>query len=350
MVRFSDIVDGGDKKGKEDSPTSEEQILDEKARMSTTEIMLPKGAAGLWEEMPLEERYGEEVKELYDDLLKRALEVRERVEKDEGITHSPILTLLHRIIDEDLIDALYEYAMSAPGDDELPSHSLCVTFASLKVAKGMGYDTKELLRLGLAAFLENVGMYRIPDAILNKEERLTSGDLEVIRKHPETSRQILSRMGDVFQWVAVVASQIHERSDGTGYPKGLKGEEILEAASVIGLIDTYMAMIRNRPYREKYIQTEAVKSILELSRGKFPGRVVKEFLNHISLFPVNTYVKLNNNSIGRVISTDKRQPLRPSIEILYDGLGHKMEPSKRISLAGAPLLHIVDTIDERDLP
>ena len=138
--------------------------------------------------------------------------------------------------------------------------------------------------------------------------------------------------------------------DGSGYPRGLKGEEILEFASIIGLVDTYMAMIRNRPYRSKYMQTEAVKAIIELGQGRFPPRVFKEFLDQVSLFPVNTCVKLNNNSIGRVLSTEKTQPLRPTLELLYDGLAQKMEKPRIVRLSKQPLLHIIGAVDERDFP
>ena len=86
-----------------------------------------------------------------------------------------------------------------------------------------------------------------------------------------------------------------------------------------------------------------------LGKGKFPARVVKEFLNQISLFPVNSYVKLNNGSIGRVISTNKEQPMQPVIELILDGLGKKLEKKAIIRLSDSPLLHIVGTTNEEDL-
>ena len=74
------------------------------------------------------------------------------------------------------------------------------------------------------------------------------------------------------------------------------------------------------------------------------------FLNQISLFPINTHVTLNNKSIGRVVSTDRKQPLRPTIEVLYDSQGKKLSTRKVIHLAENPLLYIVNSINEKDLP
>ncbi|MBW2615485.1 MAG: hypothetical protein JRD02_04830 [Deltaproteobacteria bacterium] len=325
MVRFSDILED-DKKEGEGAPSSEPEQVDEsqqedprikEVRMTDSQILSPEETPNFSDPFSTN-RYSEDVKTYYAGLLEKAVEIRDRVKANQGLSHSPILSLLHDIIDQDLIDQLYEYALSFPSDDELPVHSISVTLASLKVGKGTGYDTKKLLRLGFTAFLENVGMYKLPDHILKKTGKLSPDEIAVIRKHPEFSAQIFSGMGEVFKQLGEVAVQVHERSDGSGYPRGLKGEEISEAASIIGLIDVYMAMIKNRPYRDKYIQTQAVKSVLEFGKGKFPPNVVKAFLNQISLFPVNTHVKLNNGSIGRVISTDQRQPMRPTIELLYD--------------------------------
>jgi len=291
----------------------------------------------------------EKVKALHHGLLENATAVRDRVKGNEKLETSELLSLLQSVISEDCVDELYEYGILRTSDEELPSHILAVTLGSLKVGKGLRYDAKDLLKVGFAAFLENVGMYKIPDSILLKKEELRKDEADILRRHPETSARILEQMSGSFQWIAEVALQTHERSDGSGYPKGLKGEEISEIASIIGIMDTYMAMIQNRPYREKIIQTEVVKYIIGPGKGKFPPRVVRAFLDQISLFPLNTYVKLNNDTIGRVISTDKTQPLRPTVEICCDALGQKMDKPKTIRLAQSPLLHVVGAIDERNL-
>ena len=147
-----------------------------------------------------------------------------------------------------------------------------------------------------------------------------------------------------------MALQIHERSDGSGYPKGLRGKEIYELSSIIGMVDVYTAMIKRRPYRDKLVQTDVIKYIIKDARAQFPPRIMKVFLNLISLFPVNTYVRLNNNFIGRVRSTDIRNPLRPTIELHSDGHAGKMENREVINLSENPLLFIVESIHEKELP
>ena len=348
MVQFSDIIG----KSFEKKPKAPASTSGDKGGKQSPGNLQFSGKADLMGHSDLiaAEREKAHVKKYYDALFEKAVEVEERVKNNQGLAPSPVLSILHRIIEESHVASLYAYATSALRDDEFPSHSIAVTFGALKVARGLGYDTEMLLKLGLAAFFENVGMYKIPEHVLQKKGRLSHEEMDVIRKHPEHSAQILGRMGEAFQWLQKIALQIHERSDGSGYPRGLKGEEISEAASIIGLMDVYMAMIKNRPYRSKVVQTEAIKSIIDIAKSKFPTRVLKAFLNQISLFPVNTLVKLNNKSIGRVLSTNKSRPLRPVIRILYDGLGQEMEKGKVVDLSNFPLLHIVSTIDEGELP
>jgi HD-GYP domain-containing protein (c-di-GMP phosphodiesterase class II) len=349
MVRFSDIV-GIRGKSHGDKPGTVGRAEDEKLWLSDTQALKVKGGSAPPAGLDLTESPGIEIVSLYEKFLERAMEIRERVRKDQSISPSPILSDIHYLLEKNLVDAMYAYAMSTPDDyEEMMVHTVDVTFASLKIGKGMGYDTKKLLELGLAAFLENVGMYKIPENILTKMGRLEDFELTVIKNHPEVSSQILSRLGKRYQWLAEVSLQVHERADGSGYPRGLKGEEISDTASIIGLIDTYIAMIKKRPYRDKFVQTDAIKFIIGEAKGRFPARILKIFLNQISLFPVGTLVKLNNKSIGRVLTTEKTQPLRPTIELLYDSLGNKQERGEVVRLAENPLLYIVEGVNEKEL-
>jgi HD-GYP domain-containing protein (c-di-GMP phosphodiesterase class II) len=345
MVRFSDIK-GITGRGVDREDSSFPKATEDRSWLSDSPIRQEGEAL----DAVLLDQDDPEVRSYYEKFVRTAMAVRDKVTSGEGINPSPILDDLHDVLEHGLVERLYRHAMSAPDDyEEVFIHSVEVTFACLLVGKGMGYDTKRLLELGLAAFLENVGMYTIPGAVLQKQSKLDESEVSRIRQHPETSYQLLSGLGEEYRWLAEVAAQVHERADGTGYPRGLKGGEISDLASIIGLVDTYVALIRKRPYRDKFLQPDAVKFILKEAKSQFPVRVLKAFLNQISLFPLNTYVRLNNKSIGRVVATEKNQPLRPTIELAYDGLGNKLEKKEFIRLSENPLLYVLETLDEREL-
>jgi hypothetical protein len=104
-------------------------------------------------------------------------------------------------------------------------------------------------------------------------------------------------------------------------------------------------MTEKRPYRDSYFPHEAIRHLAETGRDLFLVKPLKAFLYELSLFPVNTYVRLNNGFTGRVISVNRSHPLSPVLEILYDTEGHKTEEGFQIDLTLNPLLHIKECID-----
>ena len=350
MVRFSDIIRTKEKKseGKKQPETLKHE---EGFRLSDSLFFKPRNLDTSLTKNDLTRKTSDsEVKSYYWAFIDRARETSQWVKNDMQISPAPVLADLHTVIDKDLIDNLYEYAMSVNNNTEdIFTHTVAVTFTSLKIGKGMNFDIKMMLRLGLAAFLENVGMYKIPESKLAAKGKLSENEIALIRKHPEASYNLLSNLGDRYAWLAETALSIHERADGSGYPSGLKKDEIPELSAIIGLADIYCAMIKDRPYRKKIIQTDVIKSIVQADRGKFPLRIVKNFLDQISLFPVSAYVQLSNGSIGRVLFTNMRHPLSPVVEIVYNSKQEKQDDRKEISLTDDPLLYIESCIDPDEL-
>jgi len=349
MVRFSDIIRIDSKSLSYRAP-AEPAFEESKRRQGDPELRIAQQRGPAVDSHSFE-KMTVEAAAIYETLVKKASEVREKVLADEAVNPAPVLSDLKRMAEQDLIDRVYEHAVCRRGDyDPHLVHNVDVTVTSMKVSQGLGYDPQRQLNLGLCAFVENVGMYKIPENILKKSEKLEDSERALIMEHPEMSSRILSRMGEEYRWVVDVALQVHERADGSGYPRGLEGPQISEFASIIGLADIYTALIRKRPNRDKLLEVEAIKFILKEAKGLFHHRILKAFLNEISLFPVNTYLRLNNKSTGRVTSTVRNQPLRPMVQLIYDGLGNKLEKKEIVRLSDNPLLYVTDYLKESELP
>jgi len=140
------------------------------------------------------------------------------------------------------------------------------------------------------------------------------------------------------------------REAGQGYPRGLKGNEIHDYARIIGLVDSYEAMTHNRPYRKALMQSFSAKELIKAKSALFSQLVIKVFLKEISLYPLGSYVVLNNKSIGEVIATDHNHPLRPTVRMLYDGDGNQVRDDIKIKLNENPLFFIVDGVSPEELP
>ncbi|NLA76133.1 MAG: HD domain-containing protein [Deltaproteobacteria bacterium] len=342
MVRFSDIIRLRDKKEADKIQPAAPLKHEEGFRLSDSSFFsLLTTAPPVIKEASFQKNKRAEAERYYMALMERSRETSDLIKNNRTLSPAPLISDLHVILEKGLINSLYEYALAQKKDAyDLASHTADVTVIALKMGKAMNYDMRMMLRLGLTAMLENAGMYMISEKILNSPERLSSAEMAIVRKHPETGYEILLSLGKRYNWLAETARFTHERADGSGYPFGVRGENIPEPASVIAVADTFCAMIEKRPYRNNFLPHEAARHIAESGRTMFPAKPLRAFLYEVSLFPVRSYVKLNNGFTGRVIRVNRRQPLSPVIEILYDKEGRKIEDGPQIDLSLNPLLHI----------
>ena len=351
MVRFSDIIKSkGNHEGRKKQPETVNQ--EEHFRFSDSRLFKFRNSdprTAIRAESPKRKASNFELNSYYKAFVKRAIETGNAVKNNRAVSPAAMLADLHTVVEKNLVEPLYEYAAKQKPDiEEMHIHTVNVTLTSLKIGKGLNYDIKMMLRLGLAAFLENIGSYKIPGDIIASPEALSDHEIDMIKKHSETAYHRILELGERYKWLAETAICIHERSDGSGYPSGLKGDEIPELASVIAIADTYCAMASDRPHRKKIKRTDAVNYFTGKGKEKFPSAVIKAFIREMSLIPVNTVVKLNNGSIGRVISTNKNYPLNPVVEIISSGNKRTPDDRQQINLADNPLLYIAASIDEPD--
>jgi HD-GYP domain-containing protein (c-di-GMP phosphodiesterase class II) len=205
------------------------------------------------------------------------------------------------------------------------------------------------MELGLAALLHDIGKVRVPDEILYKEESLTEEETEVLRKSPSDSFEILSALGKKYQYLAYCGLQLNERLDGSGYPQGLKNDEIDAYAQIISLLDLYESLTHDQPQRPKLTHFEAVKEILKTQKKGFHREFLKALVNTFSLFPVHSLVQLNTGAIGRVIRTYMENPVRPKIEIVVDAQKRRVASPRVIDLRVQPILHVVEAVAAESL-
>lgn len=151
-----------------------------------------------------------------------------------------------------------------------------VTFLSLKMAKFLNLAPEETGKLELAGLLHDIGMIGVPEDILNKTEALTQEEFEIIKKHVNYGVKILEDIKQLKDVVEIIKYH-HERFDGSGYPYGLRGDEIPLNAKIISISDAYDSMTSKRSYRAGLSHEEAVKRIEELVGRQFDPTVVNAF-------------------------------------------------------------------------
>ncbi len=161
-------------------------------------------------------------------------------------------------------------------DKETEGHTQRVTELTLKLARAMRIGDTELAHIRRGALLHDIGKMGVPDNILLKADQLTDEEWEKMRQHPVWAYEMLSSIR-YLQPALDIPYCHHEKWDGTGYPRGLKGEEIPIAARIFAVADVWDAITSDRPYRKGWSEEEALKYIEQQSGIYFDPRVVQEF-------------------------------------------------------------------------
>jgi HD-GYP domain-containing protein (c-di-GMP phosphodiesterase class II) len=220
------------------------------------------------------------------------------------------------------------------------SNMVNVSILATKLGMGIGYQREALVGLALAGLLHDVGMLQLPESLLSNPAKLGEEDRAKIRQHPELGFQMLSKLGAQYAWLAQVAWQEHERWNGLGYPRGLKGEQIHEYARIIGIVDIFDALVSPRPYRRRMLPHEAIRELLTAEKSSFPNQIIKALVQQFSLFPLGTMVQLNTGEVGVVTQLNPRYPLRPVVSVNQGTSG----PAKVVDLSATTLVHIVEVV------
>ena len=217
---------------------------------------------------------------------------------------------------------------------------------SIKVGMGLKYPPDDLLRLGLAAILHDLGMCLVPDDILNKPGLLNPGERDLIKRHPEQSAQAIRRLGESVAWIADIVLQEHERAGGQGYPHGLKGAEIHDYAQIIGVADTFEALLHVRPHRKRFLPHEAVRELVIKEKAAFSTRILKALIQQFSVFPLGTRVQLNTGEVGEVVEMNSQHPLRPVVRVYLDPGRIALREPRVQDLSKTSLVHITEVVQD----
>lgn len=188
-------------------------------------------------------------------------------------------------------------------------HSVMVSMLSGLLAKWLRYSENQVRDLVLTGLLHDIGKANIPDSILYKRGELTKEERRIMTDHPFFSyvlaREVYAAKPEVLEGIR----NHHERIDGSGYPKGLKGDEIGPYAKIVMVADVFAAMTANTLYRPKH---NPFATFAELLRAPLDPRCVEVFIDHISSYFLNMRVRLNDGQQGEIIHID-RQTAAPVI-------------------------------------
>lgn len=223
-------------------------------------------------------------------------------------------------------------------DNYIFTHSFNVALYSAAMAMKCGFSEKEITEVGMGGMLHDIGKMCVPDGILKKPGTLTQEEFEWMKKHTEVGFELLRRQHEIPLLAAHCAYQHHERWDGSGYPRQLKGEDIHPYARLMAVADVFDALTTHRVYRDPMLPHEAMEVLYSGADRQFDQRYVVALRDTIALYPLGLSVTLNTGEAGVVVDANQGLPSRPIVRILMDENGNRLEKpyeydlSKRLHL------------------
>ena len=215
-------------------------------------------------------------------------------------------------------DALASLSRIKKVDEYTFSHSVSVCVLMISFARHLGLDSQTVKEVGVGGLLHDIGKTNIPIELLNKKGTLTEDEYIIMKEHVVQGTVLLYDFSDIYDTSVCVAAHHHERMDGSGYPNGLKGEEISKFGQMAGIVDVYDAITSDSHYRRGIQPTEALKKLYEWSKFHFNSALVQQFIKCVGIYPVGTLVLLESGMLSIVLTHGYKNILKPTVRIVFD--------------------------------
>lgn len=233
-------------------------------------------------------------------------------------------------------DALMLFAaMRERGGYQL-GRAVDVAVYMIAFARFLGMSEEDIEHAGLVGLLQDIGMLDLPPAMLQKPGRLEPAEHRIVRGHVTRGSEILAESRGLPPAVATIAGMHHERYDGSGYPRGLKGDALGVIGAMAGIVDTFDALTVKRPYAEAMSPSNALNLLFRMRGRTFHPLLVEQFIRCVGYFPVGSLVELNSGELGVVVAQNAEQRLQPKVVVVRDAQGQVLRPQKFLNLAKRP--------------
>lgn len=211
-------------------------------------------------------------------------------------------------------------------DHYVYNHCVNVSIYACQLAIENGLPLKNIEEIGLGGMLHDLGKLYVSSEILNKPGKLTDEEFEQIKKHCEIGFDILRKVHEIPLPVAHCALQHHERIDGLGYPRGLKGDEIHKYAKILSVADVFDAVTSSRAYRSAMLPHQGLELLYTGAGTQFESNQIQLFKSCIAIYPQGLTVKLNDGRTGIVSKYNFEAAGRPEIRIIRDEDNQEVNP------------------------
>jgi len=199
----------------------------------------------------------------------------------------------------------------------LYAHGLAVSALMIALGRQLRLPDQRVKDAGLAGMLMDVGMGHLPIDVSNITEDLSDAEREIVQTHTTLGHEFLTMGGEMPEEVTQVCLEHHERYDGTGYPRGIAGEEIGLFGRMAAICDVYDSMTSDRPHRQR-IDPNAALALMRGMEGDFDEEILDQFIESVGVYPIGSVVRLNTGRLALVVDQNVEDYTRPRVWSFYD--------------------------------
>jgi putative nucleotidyltransferase with HDIG domain len=203
-------------------------------------------------------------------------------------------------------------------DEYTFQHSVSVAALAVAFGRVLDFPEDEIKEVAMGGFLHDIGKAKIPGKILNKPGKLDDAEFAIIRSHAVHTAELLREVQGISEIAFHAAAQHHERFDGSGYPLGIKGEQISLHGQMIAIVDVYDAITSVRVYHKGMPPADAIIKMYEWRDVHFNSRLVQAFIKGIGIYPVGSLVRLESGTLGIVKEVNSDKILQPVVQLIFD--------------------------------
>ncbi|MFM4943880.1 HD-GYP domain-containing protein [Aeromonas bivalvium] len=259
------------------------------------------------------------IRRLYQEARELQGKFIRHLKAGEPIDITPLAAVAEEMVDTMFThgDAMLCLARIRAKDAYLMEHSMNVAILLANFGRYLGLARSVLKELTLGGLLHDVGKIMTPNEVLNKPGKLTDEEFAIMREHVVHSHDILIATSGITPTMLEVATNHHERLDGSGYPRRLKGEQLSLYTRMSAIVDVYDAVTADRVYKQGMPPTQAFRILLKGAASHFDEELVTRFIKCMGVYPVGTLVQLSNQRLAIVMQRNEQQPLKPLVKVIY---------------------------------
>ena len=266
------------------------------------------------------EKERQQAQKIYAEATGLVTDILNNVKVGKAIDVGPVEELADEINSSVLNNhnALLCLAAIREKDQYLLEHSINVGILMGIFTRFLGYEQEMIHQLVTGALLHDIGKIRVPSRILNKPGKLSDDEWGEMKRHVAYGQEVLLKSEGITEVALSICGMHHERLDGSGYPLALEEFKINNYGRLAAIVDIYDAMTADRVYHKGKTPAEAMTFLHELAGHHLDRKLVTQFSRCMSVYPVGTFVQLNNGKAGVVVSTVSDTPDTPIVNVFYD--------------------------------